>query len=561
MLAGSLLLVALLAAAQPARRPPAAARPSGTVTGLLRYKGCPGSPSGALVTVIGRDASAAADPHGWFELALPPGSYSLVISGPGLVPDQRVDDVIVSASQARDMGAIEVWPAERPQGCVPGALPAPTSAAVVATAPDTPALDLPGNAVAPSAVAPEQIWARGGPGAAPAQFGLQGNPAHDDEDALGPPSFGVGPRGSLWVLDKLNARVQRFDASGRYLSSFPLVRHGDEVVVESDLAVSDEGHAFVFTQSDPAVLSEYDAGGRLVVGGVLPPPFRGVDLLFAIRGRPLFLMTNSQAVRAELGWGGVQAEGPLPGLPVGDLFVHAERVDRWRAALKLSTADGRVQRSVQLYSRVPIAGVRIVGADRRGTVVLAVDRTDGNEETTPRAEVLLLAIDQHGHLSGSVSVPPGGRRFEFKEFALAPDGTVVQMQSDTGEVRFVRWTLRPPPREAVAGEGLVRGRVLDAGRPTAAANVSVPRLRRKVETAPDGTFELRLPAGTYHLMVRRPAAAGLYEAPPVEIRIAVAAGATLDVGDVSLASRLPTLQTVPLMRLDGGAPAAARGVP
>jgi hypothetical protein len=561
--AGPLFLAALLAAAQPLRasvRHPAPARPVGSVGGVVQYKGCPGSPAGAVVTVIGRDASARVDEKGRFGLALPPGSYSLIISGPGLVPDQRVDDVAVSANRARDLGTIEVWPEERPPGCVPGALPAPAPSAVVATAPDTPALDLPGDEVAPSAVSPDQIWLRGGAGSGKAQFGLQGDPARDDEDALGPPSFGIGPHGSLWVLDGLNARVQRFDRGGRYLGSFRIVRHGDEADVEADLAVSDDDHAFIFTQSDPGTLSEYRGSARLLVRGVLPPSLRGVDLIFAMKGRPVFLMTNGQAVRAELGWGGVRAAGPLPGLPMGDLFVRAERLDRWRATLELVTADGRVRRSVQLRSRVPIADVRLVGVNRRDEIVLAVDRSDGNDEATPRAEVLLLAVSLHGHLSGAVSVPPGGRRFEFREFAIDADGSVVQMQSDAREVRFVRWTLKPLPREVVAGEGLVRGRVLDAGRPAAAASVIVTKLKRKVETAADGTFELRLPAGTYHLVVRRPAVAGFLEAPPVDLRVAVAAGATIEVGDVSLAARLPPLRTIPLGGSGGGIPTAPRGL-
>jgi hypothetical protein len=82
-----------------------------------------------------------------------------------------------------------------------------------------------------------------------------------------------------------------------------------------------------------------------------------------------------------------------------------------------------------------------------------------------------------------------------------------------------------------------------------------------VETAADGTFELRLPAGTYHLMVRRPALEGFFEAPPIDLRVAVAAGATVEVGDVSLASRLPPLRTVPLTGNGRGAAPGPRGPP
>ncbi len=526
-------MMALLGAAPrtPARPTPP---PAGAVVGVLRHKGCPTSPAGAIVSVIGRDATVAAGADGRFSVSLPPGGYSLVIEGPGLVPDQRVDDVNVAAGQTRDLGTVEVWPEERPPGCVTGTPPAPAPAVMVATAPDTPALDLPGSAVAPAAASPEQIWLRGSGGAGPGQFGLQGNPARDDEDALGPPSFAVGPQGSLWVLDALNSRVQRFDAHGHPVTSFSVGRRGEEPTVEADIAVTEEGHAFLFMQNDVGMLAERDASGRLLVGGALPPSFKGVDLIFAVRQHPVFLMQNGQAVRAELGWGGVRAEGPLPGMPAGNLYVHADRADRWRAVVKLSTADGRVKRSVQLHSYVPIAGVRLVGVDRRGEIVLAIDRAETGDEGTPRAEVLLLAVDQHGHLAGTARVPPGGRRFEFREFALAPDGAVVQMQSDAGEVRFVRWVLRPPPREVVAGEGLVRGRVVDTGRSSSGASVMIARLRRNVPVAADGTFEVRLPAGTWVVSVRRVPVGGALEPPPVELKVNVAAGATVDVGSVSL---------------------------
>ncbi len=546
------LLSALWIAAGPYHQPGRSAPPraAGIVTGTLRYKGCGVAPPGATVSVIGRDASALADPSGRFFLSLPPGTYSLVFGGAGLVADQRVDDVAVAAGQPRDLGIVEVWPEERPAGCVPGTSPPPPPAAVVATAPDTPSVDLPGGTASPTPVTPGQIWVRGDAGSGPGQFGLQGDPERSDQDALGPSSFAVGPHGSLWVLDVLNRRVQRFDARGHLVGSFPIGRQGEEPVLESDIAVSEDEHVYIFTAGEPPLLVERDASGRLLAGGSLPPSSRAVDLLFLTRQRPVFLMQNGQGVRPELGWGGVRAEGPYPGVPVADFYGHAERVDRWRAAVKLSTADGRVNRSVQLRSRVPIAGVRLVGVDRHGEIVLAIDRAEGLEEATPKGEVLLVSLDQWGHLSGVVSVPPGGRRFEFRQFALAHEATVVQMQSDKSEVRFVRWKLRPPPRDAVPGEGLVRGRVVDPGRPDARAIVSVPKLRRTVPVASDGTFEVRVPAGTWIVSVRRASGGGGAEVAPVDVKVAVAPGATVDVGTVTLVPRPPRQVVGPV----GGTP-------
>jgi len=516
----------------PAARP-APQRPIGAVAGQLRHRGCQSAPPTASISVVGMEASATADAAGRFSIHLPPGSYSLVFDGPNLVSDQRVDGVQVQLGTTLDLGVVEVWPEERPAGCVAPPEVAPREP-MVAVAPEAPSLDLPGERVSPSSLAGEQVWVRGSPGTGAGQFGVQGNPARDDEDALGPPSFAVGPAGSLWVLDALNERIVRFDARGKAISTFALSQPADGPTMESDVAVNDEGHAFVFTSGERPVLSEYDGSGRLLVSGALPLSFRTAAQLHVARARPLFVMHNGQAVRAELSWGGLKGEGPLPGLPVGDLYARVERSGRFRAAVKLATADGRVRRSLQLLSRLPVAGVRLVGVDRRGELVVAVDRAEAAESGAPQAEVLLLSLTPQGHLTGARSVPPGARRFEFREFALAPDGLVVQMQSDAAEVRFVRWALLPPARETVAGEGLLRGRVLENGRPSPGASITVGRPRRTVPVTAEGAFEVRLPAGTYVLSVR-PAPAPGGDWMPVEVKVAVAAGATVDIGTVALA--------------------------
>jgi hypothetical protein len=537
----AILLALFLGADKPvatrAARLPGAPKTTGTVTGVLRHKGCQSRAVGATVSVIGRDVEAASDGSGRFELALPAGTYSLVFRGPNLVPDQRVDDVAVALGHTRDLGIVEVWPEEHPQNC--GAKPpqAEPEEPVVATAPDTPSLDLPGTYVAAAVAAPEQVVVRGSPGTAPGQFGLQGNPARDDEDALGPPSFAVGPQGSIYVLDILNNRVERFDPKGRPAGTLALLRApGVEPVVESDIAVGDDGLILVFTAGESPSLAQYDGSGKLLVSGVLPASFKGVDLLFAGKPRPVFLMQNGQSVRAELGWGGLRAEGPFPGLQVGEFYVQADRVSRWLAALRILTPDGRVKRSVQLHSRVPIVRVRPVGVTRRGEVMVAVDRAEGPDDQPPHAEVLLLAITPQGQLAGAASVPPGDRRFEWREFAIAPDGAVIQMQSDAAEVRFVRWLLSPPPREAIAGEGLVKGRVVEGGRPAPSTSVTVGRARRVVPLAADGTFEVRLPAGTYVVAFRTAASP---DGAPLEVKVAVAAGATVDLGTVALPPHVP----------------------
>ncbi|HVP68503.1 MAG TPA: hypothetical protein VMT17_14710 [Anaeromyxobacteraceae bacterium] len=512
----------------------AAGTRTGTVAGVLRYKGCLTNVPGATVAVIGRDRVATSDAGGRFVVELPGGSYSLVVRGPGIVADQRVDEVVAVPGKIHDLGIVEVWPDERPPQCTPAPPPAPGAEPTVAAAPDAPAVDLPGTGVGPSSAAPDQILVRGSAGTGSGQFALQGNPAREDEDALGPPSFAIGPQGFIYVLDSLNGRVQRFDPKGHFAASFPLARTNGEPVVEADIAVSDEGGVFVFTEGESPSLVQFDAAGKVILAGALPPSFKGVDQLVAGRQRPLFLMLNGQSVRGELGWGGIRAEGPFPGLPAGGVYVQAERASRWMVQVKFLAADGRVRRALNLRSQVPVTRVRLVGVSRRGDVVLAVDRAEGSDDEAARGEVLLLEVTPQGQVAGSLSVPPGDRRWEFREFALAPDGAIVQMQSDLAEVRLVRWSLQPAPRDAVAGEGMVKGRVFESGKPAAGAAVSVAKAHRSVATGPDGSFEVRVPAGTWAVSFRRSQAV-VADSPPAELKVAVAAGATVDVGNVTLA--------------------------
>ena len=528
----SLLLLAALAL-------PARGAPKGSVTGILRYRGCLTGVPGATVSVIGREKQARSDTGGRFHLELPPGKYSLVIRGPSLVPDQRVDEVAVGAGKLSDLGIVEVWADERPALCIPDAAAAAMTGGVeptVAAAPDLPAIDLPGNQVTVGGLAQGQVLVRGSPGTGPGQFGLQGNPTRDDEDALGPPTFAVGPAGGLLVLDVLNGRIERFDPRGKHQGSFPVARPGAEPVFESDIAVADDGAIFLVTESENPTLTQFDPSGKVLLSGALPPSFKGVDQIVSVRGRPTFLMLNGQSVRAELGWGGIRAEGPRPGLPAGDVFVQAERSGRWSALVRFAAADGIVRRTVNLRSAVPIARVRLVGVNRRGDVVLAVDRQDGADDESTRAEVLLVSLTPQGQIAGTVVAPPGDRRWLFREFALAPDGSVIQMQSDLAEVRLVRWPLPSSPKDGAVGEGILRGRILDGARPAVGAAVSVARAHRSTLVGPDGAFELRLPPGTWMIAFRRSSAPGVPEPAPTEVKVTVTGGGTIDVGTVQLAA-------------------------
>ena len=171
--------------------------------------------------MIGRDRVATSDSGGRFIVQLPAGTYSLVIRGPGLVPDQRVDEVAVVPGRLLDLGVVEVWPDERPPQCTPARRSAPgadpTSRPRRTRRPST----SPARGCRRSAriAGPGSAARIAGDRARPVR--AAGKPLREDEDALGPPSFAVGPQGGLFVLDALNGRVQRFDPARAFAAAFP----------------------------------------------------------------------------------------------------------------------------------------------------------------------------------------------------------------------------------------------------------------------------------------------------------------------------------------------------
>jgi hypothetical protein len=66
--------------------------------------------------------------------------------------------------------------------------------------------------------------------------------------------------------------------------------------------------------------------------------------------------------------------------------------------------------------------------------------------------------------------------------------------------------------------------------------VSVGRAHRSALVGPDGTFELRVPPGTWMVAFRRSSAPGVPESAPTEVKVTVTAGGTIDVGTVQLAA-------------------------
>jgi hypothetical protein len=85
------------------------------------------------------------------------------------------------------------------------------------------------------------------------------------------------------------------------------------------------------------------------------------------------------------------------------------------------------------------------------------------------------------------------------------------------------------------------------------------RQRRYATAGTDGGFELRLPAGTWVVSVRR-AGPSASEA-PLELKVAVAAGATVDVGTVMPGRSASRPPAAPTPATPAGTGSTALGLP
>ena len=264
----------------------------------------------------------------------------------------------------------------------------------------------------------------------------------DESAPMGPMSFAVGPGGELFVLDQVNYRVLGFTPEGEHVQltlgeptyQDLALAHGGELLVvdrlvQSSIAVMDRAGVEV---------GEYEFVGEGIPegGGVTATFVRddGVWLEFAHTYLVRVLDEELQPCPEEVVPGrllpdGARVVAALDGLGGVDLRIEGEH-----GVLAEQTIDleDRIDRIVWIEG------------DEQGHVVVLLHMWPAHPPPGQVGDYVAgIVFDPDLQVLDTFRSPYViTTHLQFREFAITPDGRVVQMAFTPSGVRFLQWRLR-----------------------------------------------------------------------------------------------------------------------
>jgi hypothetical protein len=224
----------------------------------------------------------------------------------------------------------------------------------------------------------------------------------------------------LLVLDQVNERVVRYDASGRVKASFPATG------TTQDITVAKDGTVVLLDRLVDKTVRLVDPSGRAL--GALPLPAdrvgdTGLVTGVFVDGSDIYV-EKSHGVLVRIGTtaGSAAGEGELTGRPSkdGSLLLTVALVAR-EGRLNVSAFDrrlGTLRFARTIPFQRPTREVALVDTDDRGTIYVGV---------TSEALVAVACLDNtDGHVLGRVVLPSSVAPEEsFRDFSVAGDGTIL----------------------------------------------------------------------------------------------------------------------------------------
>lgn len=249
----------------------------------------------------------------------------------------------------------------------------------------------------------------------------------------GPMSLTVGPDGSIWVLDQVNQRLVRLDATGKRVGSTPLpVQAGQDVVVTKDGTalvldrLVDKSVAVIGPDGKPRGELPIEGKG-LAEGGASTGLFHDGDDVLVER-------EHGDLVRIGKTDGKADAErAEVPGRPAKDganyftmMLVDATQGLVALTAVAKATLGHRYTR--QLGFGQPIVNLVLLDTDAAGLAYVGAHvELPGSSLESPKLGVVVLCVD------GRDGTPLGRAAFvgntvadeSFRELTVSGDGSIL----------------------------------------------------------------------------------------------------------------------------------------
>ncbi len=240
-------------------------------------------------------------------------------------------------------------------------------------------------------------------------------------------SFVAGKDGETWVLDQVNARVERFGPDGRFTRELRL--DGDTA---QELAVGPDGKLYVLDRLARREVAIYDSDGNPLRRVPIAGEGGAVTGMFVDASGLWLEREHTDTVRIAGADGTPDTSHPTaPGRPSrdGTTTLRAALVARGGPEVNLYAGD-RWRRTLTLPHA--ILYLLLLDSDRRGHVFLGARVGDESPEppfAIRNQATIVLRLDlATGADAGALTLPAyTGPDEMFRELAVTDDGAVVQM--------------------------------------------------------------------------------------------------------------------------------------
>ena len=285
------------------------------------------------------------------------------------------------------------------------------------------------------------LWGKGAD-----QIGLLKEPDCGPQGAM---SFTVGKDGSIYILDQINERVQKYDAQGKIVGSTPI-----GTSLADTIAVADTGEVYVMDSilTRKIWLAGADRANSVnswslpsVTGLAQATDLTVVDGVVWIEGghtKRYPVISNGKTLSAESVLMGA-VDGRKGSADIASVTAVKKGTGRVTLGVEGKSAlEGSID--LDVVSERDILSVETLATDAAGRIYLGLLLYKEGPE--PTFDLLgscfsVACIKADGTLIGLVDTPEKTYTENRRRLVVAQDGTIYQMQTDSAGLQVVAYTI------------------------------------------------------------------------------------------------------------------------